>query len=167
MEHRGWVVWYLICEKTLQGLFFLPVGVYLVINRRTFGGAIDGIIDRFNLDVGGGFLRTAAFASLRTVMNQSPAHIVVIGIGAILHALLQLLEGIGLLMRRRWAEYLVVVATGFFIPLEVREVIVGIAEHRHWLVRLVVLVANVAVVAFLVRQKRLFQFEAELPEEDR
>ncbi len=44
-----------------------------------------------------------------------------IGAGTLVYAALLLTEGIGLLLRRRWAEYFTVVVTGSFIPLEVYE----------------------------------------------
>jgi uncharacterized membrane protein (DUF2068 family) len=52
---------------------------------------------------------------------------------------------IGLLLRRRLAEYLTVIVTGSFIPLELYEL------WRHLtLTRLVILVINVAIVRYLV-----------------
>ena len=37
--------------------------------------------------------------------------------------MLEGLEGIGLLMRRLWAEYLTVIATAILLPLEVYEIV--------------------------------------------
>lgn len=56
-----------------------------------------------------------------------------------------LVEGVGLLLRRRWAEWLTVVVTGSFIPLEVYELV------RHpGAGKIVALVLNVAIVAYLI-----------------
>ena len=60
-----------------------------------------------------------------------------------------LAEGVGLLLRRRWAEYFTVVATGLFIPLEIYEV-----AMRPTAVRLSVLAINVAVVIYVAAQLR-------------
>ena len=76
---------------------------------------------------------------------------VLIAIGSVLYGLLELIEAVGLVLRRRWAEYLVVIATGFGIPIEVREVIV-----HPTLVRAGLLLINVGVVIYLVLRKRLF-----------
>ncbi len=62
-----------------------------------------------------------------------------------------MLEAGGLVLRRRWAEYLVVIATGFGIPIEVREVLVHATGLRFGL-----LVINIAIVVYLVLRKRLF-----------
>ena len=60
-------------------------------------------------------------------------------------------EGVGLAMRRRWAEYLTVIATGLLIPYEAYEVI-----HKVTLFKIGALLLNVAVVGYLAYRKRLF-----------
>ena len=60
-----------------------------------------------------------------------------------------LTEGIGLIRRKRWAEYLTVIATALLIPVELYEVI------RHFgPVKLAILVLNIAIVWFLIRLLR-------------
>src|SRR4051812_37660478 len=39
-----------------------------------------------------------------------------IGIGSLIYAAVQLIEGVGLCLRQRWAEYLTIVLTAGFIP---------------------------------------------------
>jgi len=58
-------------------------------------------------------------------------------------------EGIGLIMRKKWAEWLTVVTTAGFIPLEVYE----FTKHMTW-VRLTILVLNVGVVVYLIVRLR-------------
>ncbi|HTS79682.1 MAG TPA: DUF2127 domain-containing protein [Myxococcaceae bacterium] len=59
------------------------------------------------------------------------------------------LEGWALHRRRRWGAWLVVGVSGSLLPFEVYELL----QHFHW-IRLVVLVVNAAVVAFLVAHAR-------------
>jgi uncharacterized membrane protein (DUF2068 family) len=66
--------------------------------------------------------------------------------GTLLYALLFAVEGTGLLWKKRWAEWLTVVATASFIPIEVWEV-----SHRPSLVKTAILIVNLAVVWFLAR----------------
>ena len=54
-------------------------------------------------------------------------------------------------MRRRWAEYLTVIATGALIPFEAYEVV-----HKVTLFRVGALLLNLAVVGYLAYRKRLF-----------
>jgi uncharacterized membrane protein (DUF2068 family) len=61
------------------------------------------------------------------------------------YAALFLTEGTGLLFRQRWAEWLTIIATGSFIPLELYELI-----REFTAVRLVLLLVNAAVVLFLI-----------------
>lgn len=68
------------------------------------------------------------------------------------YSALFLTEGTGLLFRQRWAEWLTIVATTSFIPLEVYELV-----KEFTAVRLLLLLGNCAIVVFLiycVRQKQ-------------
>lgn len=78
--------------------------------------------------------------------------------GTLLYALLFAVEGIGLLMKKRWAEWLTVVATASFVPIEFYEQI-----HRPGYVKAVIIVVNLAVVYFLARH--LASRPAEAPEQ--
>ena len=78
-------------------------------------------------------------------------HQTILGLVLIAYALVELAEGVGLALRRRWAEYLIVFATGLLIPYEVWEVV-----HKVTLFRLGGLALNVAIVAYLAYKKRLF-----------
>ena len=78
--------------------------------------------------------------------HQTTLALVIIG-----YALIELTEGIGLAMRRRWAEYLIVFATGLLIPYEAWEVV-----HKGTLLRVAGLALNIAIVAYLAYRKRLF-----------
>ena len=53
-------------------------------------------------------------------------------------------EGVGLWMQKRWAEWLTTIITGSLIPLEVWEL-----AHRPNFGKAVVLVGNIAIVAYL------------------
>jgi uncharacterized membrane protein (DUF2068 family) len=61
------------------------------------------------------------------------------------YAALLLTEGIGLLRQKRWAEYLTVVATASFIPLEIYE----LNRHVTW-IRVLVFAINLVILAYIV-----------------
>jgi uncharacterized membrane protein (DUF2068 family) len=71
--------------------------------------------------------------------------------GLVFYGLLQLLEGTGLWLLKRWGEYVAAVATSFFIPIEIYELV-----HKVTWLRITTLVINVAAVVFLLYRKRLF-----------
>lgn len=70
---------------------------------------------------------------------------------AVAYAVIEGVEAVGLWRERRWAEYLTVVATAGFLPLELHELL-----NRVTVVRIGALVVNVAVLVYLVYAKRLF-----------
>jgi uncharacterized membrane protein (DUF2068 family) len=68
-----------------------------------------------------------------------------LGIGSFVYAALFATEGIGLMLRKVWAEYLTIVITTSFIPLEIYEMV----EHES-VAKGVVIALNVAIVIYLV-----------------
>lgn len=68
-----------------------------------------------------------------------------LGAVAFAYAALFLVEGIGLWLAQRWAEYLTVIATASFLPVEIYELYRGMSR-----VKFVALLANIAMVAYLV-----------------
>jgi uncharacterized membrane protein (DUF2068 family) len=94
---------------------------------------------------------SATVHSIEKVLNAKPSTLNLIGFGILLYGLLQLLEGIGLWSLKRWGEYVAVVGTTLFIPLEVYEIV----EKTSWL-KIVILVINIAAVLYLLLSKRLF-----------
>jgi uncharacterized membrane protein (DUF2068 family) len=75
--------------------------------------------------------------------------LVEIGVGSLVYASVFMTEGIGLILRKGWAEVLTVFITISFIPLEVYEMV----EHASW-AKIVVIIVNVAIVIYLVRRLR-------------
>lgn len=67
------------------------------------------------------------------------------------YALLQIAEGIGLWSLKRWGEYVAVVGTSIFLPLEVYE----LTKHITVL-KIVAFAINLLLVVYLIVSKRLF-----------
>jgi uncharacterized membrane protein (DUF2068 family) len=78
--------------------------------------------------------------------GMGPAKFIAVGIVALVYAAIFATEGIGLWMRKYWAEWFTVIATGSLVPVEIYECIVRFG----WL-KLAVMVANVLIVIYLVR----------------
>lgn len=68
-----------------------------------------------------------------------------LGVGTFLYAVIFFTEGIGLSLRRRWAEYFTILVTCSFIPLEMFEF-----ARTVTLPRSLVLALNIAAVIYLV-----------------
>jgi uncharacterized membrane protein (DUF2068 family) len=74
-----------------------------------------------------------------------------IGYAAIAYALLEGAEAVGLWFQRRWAEYLTLIATTLFLPVEIYELSESIST-----LKVLALVANLAILLYLLLAKRLF-----------
>ena len=78
--------------------------------------------------------------------DMGPGRFVAVGIVALAYAAIFATEGIGLWLRKYWAEWFTVIATGSLVPVEIYECVVRFG----WL-KLAVLIANVLIVIYLVR----------------
>ena len=76
-----------------------------------------------------------------------PHSVLVAGLVSLGYAGLLLLEGVGLWLERPWAAYLTVISTSLLLPFELYEVI-----ERVSMVRISVLLLNLMIVLYLVRQ---------------
>jgi uncharacterized membrane protein (DUF2068 family) len=88
---------------------------------------------------------------LQHILSSKPHTLTLIAVGLFAYAGLQIVEGVGLWMLKRWGEYVAVVGTSAFIPLEVYELV----ERVTWL-RVAALLVNLTAVAYLLWTKRLF-----------
>jgi uncharacterized membrane protein (DUF2068 family) len=84
----------------------------------------------------------ATFAHVLS-MNDHTLH--EIGVACLGYAAVFLVEGVGLLRRRRWAEWLTVIVTASFIPFEIYELV-----HRPGVGKAIAIALNAAIVAYLV-----------------
>jgi uncharacterized membrane protein (DUF2068 family) len=73
-----------------------------------------------------------------------------LAIGLAAYALIELVEGIGLWLGKRWGEYFAMVATSVFLPYEIYDLAVKVT----WL-RVGALAINVLLVVYLIWTKRL------------
>lgn len=106
-------------------------------------------LERLALGQGHALASSIAARALALLDLAGPTRLRQVALGAFLYAALFLVEGVGLARQRRWAEYLTVVVTTSFLPLEI------VALYRRWtLPRAGTLILNVAVVAYLVWQLR-------------
>jgi uncharacterized membrane protein (DUF2068 family) len=74
---------------------------------------------------------------------------VAMAVAAFAYAALFSVEGIGLFLRKRWAEWLTIVATASLIPIEIYELL-----HRVTAMKIAVLAINITVVIYLIARVR-------------
>jgi uncharacterized membrane protein (DUF2068 family) len=86
---------------------------------------------------------------LSLVTRSGAGHLHAIAFAAFAYAALFFVEGIGLFLQKRWAEWLTIVATASLIPIEIYELL-----HRATAMKIAVLAINIAVVIYLIVKVR-------------
>lgn len=86
---------------------------------------------------------------LAKAFSVTPKELKEVSAGTFFYAALLGTEGIGLLLRKHWAEYFTIITTGALLPLEVYE----LAKHIT-VAKMIVLVINAAIVWYLVVRVR-------------
>ena len=83
------------------------------------------------------------------IARVDPRRLAELGVGALTYGALFAIEGIGLLLRRLWAEYVTIAITSSFIPFEVYEMV----EHGS-IAKAIVILLNIAIVGYLIWKLR-------------
>ncbi|HTA43553.1 MAG TPA: DUF2127 domain-containing protein [Bryobacteraceae bacterium] len=138
----------------LIGLFKLFKGVALLILgfgllkllHRDIAQVTEHWIEVLRVDPENRFIHR----TLLKIFNVTPKQLKELSVGTFVYAGVFLTEGTGLLARKHWAEYMTLISTGLFIPLEVYEI------YRNFtLTKVVVTIVNVLIVWYLaVRVRR-------------
>ena len=131
---------------------------YAVIRFRTAQGdlrtsfeqalpAARPLADRFHIDL----TDSGIVTRIRSVLESNPHTLTLVTVFLLGYGALQLIEAVGLYSLKRWGEYVAVVATSVFLPVEIHELLARVTA-----LRVGALVVNVAAVVYLVYSKRLF-----------
>ncbi len=139
-------LWLIGGFKLAKGLLLLVVGVGILrLLHQDVAGVLASWIAQVHVDPENRYVDRA----LSAVLSLDDRRLKEISVGTFVYSALLLTEGIGLLLRQRWAEYFTVIVTGSFIPLELYEL-----AKRITLTRLTVIGINVAIVWYLVGRLR-------------
>jgi uncharacterized membrane protein (DUF2068 family) len=140
------LIWLIALERTLRGLILLAAGIYLLAKAgANLGDIANHIARRLELDPQRPFIRHV----VNKLGHLKKHEVQLFGVLAIGYAGLEVTEGVGLFYRKRWAEWLTVVATSLLVPLEAYE----LARHPSVL-KAAGIAANVAIVIYLYRVVR-------------
>ena len=153
----AFVLRFLAVERGLRGLLLvaLAYGIWRFDGSRlalqkvfdSYLPTLRPLADRLGVDLqnaGPVHLIQRAFAA-------SHSTLLLVALGVLAYGALELLEAVGLWLMKRWGEYVAVVGTAVFIPLEVYELV----EKVTWL-RIVAFALNVFAVVYILWTKRLF-----------
>ena len=130
--------------KLFKGVLLLAVAIgALRLLHRDVSAVVMHWVDVLRVDPDNRFIHRIIVRSFGIQAKQLRE----ISAGTFFYSALLLTEGFGLWKRKYWAEWLTVVSTAVFIPLELYEI-----HHRFTWVRVGVLVVNLAIVWYLVRR---------------
>lgn len=122
-------------------LALAATGVLAVVHQDV-AAIVENWVNRLHLDPESRYI--AALLEQLTLVEDR--HLQILSGITFAYAALQLAEGVGLLMKKLWAEYLTVVATSLLIPVEIYEVLM---RFGWW--KLLVLIVNTWIVWYLIR----------------
>jgi uncharacterized membrane protein (DUF2068 family) len=88
---------------------------------------------------------------IEKALHAQHSTLTLVSLGVLGYGVLQLTEGVGLWLIKRWGEYVAVIGTSIFVPLEIYE----LAEKVTWL-RIFAFAVNIFAVVYLLWTKRLF-----------
>jgi uncharacterized membrane protein (DUF2068 family) len=87
------------------------------------------------------------------VENLTEAKVMHFAMGTFIYSLFSLVEGLGLMFRAKWAGWMTIGESAFFVPIEIHHLM----EKPSWLV-FGILIANIIIVVYLFRNReRLFR----------
>src|SRR3954471_1860328 len=147
----------LAIERAGCGVFIVLVAaaVWKVSNsqdsvRRLFDDYMDvfrPVFRHFHYDLD----HSPVVGSIQKTFGYKHSTLVLVAVLLLAYALIELVEAVGLWYAKRWAEYLTVIATAAFLPLEIYE----LTEHISWL-KIATLFLNILAVLYIALAKRLF-----------
>ena len=144
-HHTGLAV--IAVFKVVKGLLLLLLGLGLLkLMHAEIATLFSLLLEALHLNADSRFIHTLVLK----VDALQPNSVLLAGLISLAYAGILLLEGVGLWLEYTWAVYLTVVSTGLLLPLEIYEVIEQVS-----LLRVGVLLLNLAIVAYLIIQLRL------------
>jgi uncharacterized membrane protein (DUF2068 family) len=147
----------LAAERLVRGLLLvaLAYGIYRFDGARNslqqvfdlYLPLLRPLADRLGIDL----QTTGPVKLIEDALNASHSTLLLVAVGVLAYGVLELVEAVGLWLMRRWGEYVAVVGTSIFIPLEVYELLHTVTPFK-----VGALLLNVFAVAYLIWSKRLF-----------
>jgi uncharacterized membrane protein (DUF2068 family) len=89
--------------------------------------------------------------TIRSVVEARTTTLAAVAAALFIYGILQVIEGVGLWLLKRWGEYFAVVATSLGLPIEIYEM-----TEKLTVFRVGAFIINVAAVLYLLLTKRLF-----------
>ncbi len=128
--------------KLVSGALALAggIGVFRFLGHDP-GPAAERLVTHLGLDPHNYFIHEV----IARITGIDRSHLRALEAGTFFYAVLHSIEGIGLILERDWAGYLVIIATSSLIPFEVYEII-----RKFTVLRIALFALNVGIVIYLI-----------------
>jgi uncharacterized membrane protein (DUF2068 family) len=134
--------------KLLKACALVALGVgALKLLHKDVGTVVEHWINVFQVDPRNHFINLL----LTKLSNWDDRRLKELSLGTFIYAGMFLVEGVGLALQKRWAEYFTIITTSSLLPIEIYEV-----ARRVSIGRTLALAINVAVLAYLVFELKRF-----------
>jgi len=145
-RERTWTIHLISAEKVLKATVLVIVSfkILSLLGRDVHEWAMD-FVNRHGINVANKYVENI----LQKLAGLQNDQLIEMSAAAFLYSGILYVEGIGLWLQKRWAEYLTSIATALFIPVELYE----LYERFTW-VRIAILAINIFIVWYLVTRLR-------------
>jgi len=132
--------------KLLKAFALIAVGVgALRLLHKDVAAVVEHWIDVFRVDPHNHFIDLL----LDKLSVLDDRRLKELSVGTFVYAAIFLVEGVGLALKKRWAEYFTIITTSSFLPIEIYEL-----TRRVSIGRSLALAINLVVVAYLIFELR-------------
>jgi len=134
--------------KLLKACALVALGVgALKLLHKDVATVVEHWINVFQVDPRNHFINLL----LTKLSNWDDRRLKELSLGTFIYAGIFLVEGVGLALQKRWAEYFTIITTSSLLPIEIYEL-----ARRVSIGRTLALAVNIAVVAYLVFELKRF-----------
>jgi uncharacterized membrane protein (DUF2068 family) len=145
---HGRGLWLIAAFKLIKAFGLIAVGVgALRLLHRDIAALVEHWINVFRVDPHNHYIDLL----LEKLAILDDRRLKELSIGTFVYAGIFLVEGVGLALRKRWAEYFTIISTASLLPVEIYEL-----TRRVSIGRSLALVINLAVVAYLIYELRRY-----------
>ena len=130
--------------KLVKSALFLAaaIGVLHLFNKNV-GQEVQRWLDHLHVDSDNRYAQ--GFINQVGRMTNTNLKLVAVSLLSFFYACLFGVEGVGLFLRQKWAEWFVVIVTGSLLPLEIYEII-----HKVTAAKIILTLGNLAILAYLI-----------------
>jgi len=149
IKPRAPTLYAIIGVKLLKGATFLALAVIAyTLSDNDLPAEFHSLLQQLRLNPERKF-----FADLATQIGKiTEVNVLWVAAGTLVYSLFSLVEGAGLIFRVSWACWMAIGESGFFIPIEVYELIKPTGKSS-WTVY-IILILNIVIVWYLLKNRR-------------